>query len=105
MLQGASLVTQLVKNLPQCRRPGFDSWIGKIPWRRERLPAPVFWTGEFHGLYSPWGRKELDTTERLSHFTYAAGALRHTSGDTQALQEGEQLYPHFSEVGSPFFFL
>ena len=25
--------------------------------------APVFWPGEFHGLYSPWGRKESDTTE------------------------------------------
>ena len=30
------------------------------------LPTPVFWPGEFHGLYSPWGLKELDTTERLS---------------------------------------
>ena len=39
--------------------------LGKIPWRRERLP-PVFWPGEFHGLYSPWGRKELETTEQLS---------------------------------------
>ena len=35
----------------------------KIPWRRERLPTPVFWSGEFHGLYSSWGRKESDTTE------------------------------------------
>ena len=26
----------------QCRRPWFDSWVGKIPWRRDRLPAPVF---------------------------------------------------------------
>ena len=53
----------------QCRRRKkhrFDSWIGKIPWRRERLPTPVFWPGEFHGLYSPWGLKESDTTERLS---------------------------------------
>ena len=41
-----------------------------IPWRRERLPTPVFWPGEFHGLYSPWGRKESDMTEQLSlHFT------------------------------------
>ena len=40
--------------------------IRKIPWRRERLPTPVFWSGEFHGLYSPWGRKESDTTEGLS---------------------------------------
>ena len=30
--------------------PGFDPWVGKIPWRRERLPTPVFWPGEFHGL-------------------------------------------------------
>ena len=31
----------------------------------ERLPTPVSWSGEFHELYSPWGRKELDMTERL----------------------------------------
>ena len=35
--------------------------------RRERLPIPVFLPGEFHGLCnSPWGCKELDTTERLT---------------------------------------
>ena len=44
----------------------FDPWVGKIPWRRERLPFPGFWPGEVHGLYSPWGRKESGTTERLS---------------------------------------
>ena len=33
---------------------------------KERLPTPVFWSGEFHGLYSPWGHKELDMTEQLS---------------------------------------
>ena len=54
----------------QCRRPGFDPWVGKIPWRRERVPTPVFWPGEFHGLYSLWGHKESDTTERLSLFTH-----------------------------------
>ena len=31
-------------------RPGFDPWVGKIPWRRKRLHSPVFWPGEFHGL-------------------------------------------------------
>ena len=31
--------------------PGFDSGVGKIPWRRERLPTTVFRPGEFHGLY------------------------------------------------------
>ena len=50
----------------QCRRPGFSSWVGKIPWRRERLPTPVSWSGEFHGPYSLWGHKELDMTEQLS---------------------------------------
>jgi len=29
----------------------------------ERLPTPVFWPGKFHGLYSPCGPKESDTTE------------------------------------------
>ena len=43
-----------------------NSWVGKIPWKRERLPTLVFWPGEFRGLYSPWGPKESDTTERLS---------------------------------------
>ena len=66
----ASLVAQLVKNLPAMQRPGFDPWLGKIPRRRESLPTPVFWPGEFHGLCSPWGRRESDTTERLAlHFT------------------------------------
>ena len=55
----------------QCR-PEFDPWIGKIPWRRERLPTPVFLSGEFHGqrrlvVYSPWGHKESDTSEQLTH--------------------------------------
>ena len=54
------------RNCLQCGRPGFDHWVGKIPCRRERLPTPVFWPGEFHGLYSPWDHKESDTTERLS---------------------------------------
>ena len=104
--RGASLIAQLVKNLPamqetpvqflgqedplekrlathfnilglllwlswqrirlKCGRPGFDAWVGKISWRRGRLPTPVFWPGEFHGLSSLWGCKESDATERLS---------------------------------------
>ena len=51
----ASLVAQLVKNQPAM----WETWAGKIPWRREQLPTPVFWPGEFHGMYSSaWGRKE-----------------------------------------------
>ena len=40
-----------------------DPGVGKIPWRRERLPTPVFWPREFHGLCNPRGHKELDMTE------------------------------------------
>ena len=50
----------------QYGRPGFNPWVGKIPWKSHWLPTPVFWPGEFHGLYSPWGCKELDTIEQTS---------------------------------------
>ena len=53
-----SLVAQLIIRL-QCRWPKFNLWVGKIPWRRERLPTPVFWPGEFHGLYSLWGHERV----------------------------------------------
>ena len=56
------LMAQLIKNLPAMQ----ETWVWKIPWRRERLSTPAFWPGEFHGLYSPWGHKELDMTEQLS---------------------------------------
>ena len=53
------------------RRQGFSLWFGKIPWRRERLPTPVFWPGEFHGQrslagYCPWSHKESDTIRWLT---------------------------------------
>ena len=53
-------MVQLVKNPPAMRETWVYLWVGKIPWRRERLPTPVFWPGEFN----PWGCKE-----RLSLFT------------------------------------
>ena len=69
----ASLVAQLVKNLPAVGRPGFHPWVGKIPWRREWLSASVVLPGEFHGqrsltglLSEMTGYKESDMTERLS---------------------------------------
>ena len=56
----ASLVAQLVKNLPAMRETWVQSLGWEDPWRRKRLPTPVFWPGEVHGLYSPRGRKESD---------------------------------------------
>ena len=81
--EGASLVTQMVKICQQCRRRGFDLWVGKVPWRREWLPTPVFLPGEFHGQRSLAvflrGRKELDTTEQLAlcSSTAVKGIVRH----------------------------
>ena len=53
------------------KRPGSDPWIRKIPWRRDWLPTSIFLPGKSHRQrspagYSPWGLKELDTTEWLT---------------------------------------
>ena len=47
----------------QCGRPGFDSWVGKIPWRRKWQSTSVLLPGKSHGQrslvgYSPWDCKE-----------------------------------------------
>ena len=60
----------------QCGRPRFHSLVEKIPWRRSWQPTPVLLPGESQGQrsrvgYSPWGRKELDTTEQLALLHYA----------------------------------
>ena len=58
----------MVKNLPANE---FNPWVGKIPWKGKWLSIPAFLTNKSHGHrslvgYSPWGRKELDSTELLS---------------------------------------
>ena len=67
-----------------CRRPTFDPWVGKFPWRRERLPTPVILSGEFHGqrnLVAPaTGHSELDTTVTDKQTIHAV----HTGADTTA---------------------
>ena len=59
----ASLVAQLVKNPPAM----WETWIRSLSWEdlleRGKATHSVFWPGEFHGLYSPWGCKESDMTE------------------------------------------
>ena len=52
-------MAQLVKNLPAM----WETWVRSLGW--EDVCTPVFWPGEFHGLYSPWDLKESDTTELL----------------------------------------
>ena len=71
-----SLVAQIVKNphaIQENRvwRSRFDPWVRKMPWGRKWHPTPVFLPGKSHGQrslvgYSPWGCKELNTTEQLT---------------------------------------
>ena len=62
----ASLVAQLVKNPPAMR----ETWVQSLGWEgpleKGNVPTLVFWPGEFHVLYSPWGHKESDMTEQIS---------------------------------------
>ena len=60
----ASLVAHRIKNSPamQCRRPRFNPWVRKTPWRKSWQPTPVFLPGEFHGQRilvgcSLWGHR------------------------------------------------
>ena len=73
----ASLMAQLVKNLPAMQETwvwsGFDLWVGKIPWKRERLPTPVFWPGKFHGPSMGLQRVGHNwTTFTFTYFKYFA---------------------------------
>ena len=75
----------MVKNMPAVWETGFDSWVGKIPWRKVWQPSPVLLSGE-----SPWtegpggtvtkrGHKELDMTERLSTAWTAAQFVKYVN--------------------------
>ena len=55
-------VAQLVKNWPAMRK----TQVQYLGWEASLEKLLVFWSGEFHGLYSSWDHKESDTTERLS---------------------------------------
>ena len=61
----------MTKNLPEMRETGLDPCVGKIPWKMEWQPTPVFLPGEscrwrkLEG-YSPWGCKESNMTEQLT---------------------------------------
>ena len=58
-------MAQLVKNPPAMRETRVRSLGWEDPLEKGKAPSEVFWPREFHGLYSPWGCKESDTTERL----------------------------------------
>ena len=62
VLLGFPHVAQSVNNPPAMQ----ETWVRKIPWRRERPPTPAFLPGESHGQrslvgYSPWDCKDSGT--------------------------------------------
>ena len=66
LVQKVSLVAQLVKNLPAMQETWVQSLGWKDPLEKGKTTHSIFWPGEFHGLHSPWGRKESEMTEQLS---------------------------------------
>jgi len=99
----------------QCRRPRFNSWVKKIPWRRAWLPTPVFLPGEFHGWrslasYISWGCKESNMTEpvtlsfcyKASQVVWVVKSLPANAGDVRdlGLIPGSGRSPG-GEVGNP----
>ena len=81
-------MVQVIKNLPAVQETGFDSWVGKIPWKKKWKPTPVFLPGEFHGQrslagYTPSQRVRHDWarthTEKLNKFTTATQPVQSKS--------------------------
>ena len=77
----------------QCRRHGFDPWVGEIPWRRKWHPTPVFLLGKFHGQRSlggssPWrAGQDLATKQQR---------IRTTGGNYYHLLNVFSYFPHWS---------
>ena len=95
----ASLVAQLVKNLPAMQETWVWSWVGKIPWRREWQPAPLFLPGE-----SPWkndpGGVQSTELQRVRHdwATSLSDYINHSLCDSDLSPKQECLSPTSSSV-------
>ena len=92
----------------QCKRLGFDPWVGKIPWKRKWQPTSVFLPEKSHGHrslagYSPRGPKELDTTE-WPHFFFGRDEGTHSSG-SESLKAESRWCPSLKTVGQRESFL
>ena len=56
----------MVENPPASRRPGFNPWVGEIPWRRAQPPTPVFLPGESPRAEEP-GRLQSTESQLVGH--------------------------------------
>ena len=89
-----TVLAQLVIHLQWGRR-GSHPWGGKIAWRRERLPTPVLWTGEFHGLYIVHGVAKSQTQLRDFHVGVWAAPLRTLPQASElSLTQRTPVFPH-----------
>ena len=105
-------MVQLVKKLPAM----WETWVGKIPWKRERLPTPVFWLREFHGLYSPQdsdfhihfsftfkGNTKINANELMglavNYLLTSIFLMRYESIHQLSLREAERMEENLRRVG------
>ena len=90
-----SLVAQMVKCLPTMWKTQVLSLGQEDPWRRKWQPTPVLLPGKSPGQrslvgYSPWGRKESDTTERLNiHFHFQSHHIFWTCRNALQIQKSK----------------
>ena len=86
----------------QCRRRGFEPWVGKIPWRRKWESSPIFLPGKSQGQrslagYSPWGCRVRHDGARLSITYYLfMGAFRTRQRDVTGQEDRERLQGRWS---------
>ena len=99
---GHPVMAQMIRNPPAKQEAWFSPWVGKIPWRREWQPTPVFLPGKSCGQrslasYSPWGCRvghdwETNTSTFPRCLCRAAGTYKFLLPVTQAgllfLQKG-----------------
>ena len=87
----SSLIAQLVKNPPATQ----ETWVQSLGWEdpleKERLPTPVFWSGEFHDCIVH-GVAKLDTTEQLS-LSYSSLSFRSQRPSEFSLSKMVSFYP------------
>ena len=72
------LMVQMIKIGLQCKRPRFNPWVGKIPWRREWQPSPVFLPGKLHDR-GAWWATVLGVSKswtRLSKFHFTSSGVK-----------------------------
>ena len=98
---GGSVCKEPACQWRSCRRPRFNPWVRKIPWRRAWQPTPVFLPGESHGQrslagYSLWGCRVSDTTDSTEHIhtRFSSHSTPSIFRGRKGLREEKWLHPN-----------